>query len=171
MAMPLMLQYQGEGEFRTPTPYWAREADKQFVVGEHYRLAEHNDRSAASHNHYFATISEAWENLPDPLLEEYPSPEHLRKKMLVRAGYADERSFVCTSKAEAQRLAAFLKPANNYAVIIVKEAVVREYTAQSQSHKAMGKQVFQESKDKVLDQIAKLLDTTTEDLKSRGQAA
>ena len=171
MSMPLLLQYQGEGEFRTPSRYWAREADKQFVVGEHYRLAEHNDRSAASHNHYFAAISEAWENLPDHLLEEYPSPEHLRKKMLVRAGYADERSFVCTSKAEAQRLAAFLKPVNSYAVIIVKEAVVREYTAQSQSHKAMGKQVFQESKDKVLNQIAALLGTNPEDLKSRGQAA
>jgi len=171
MSMPLLLQYQGEGEFRTPSRYWAREADKQFVVGEHYRLAEHNDRSAASHNHYFAAISEAWENLPDHLLEEYPSPDHLRKKMLVRAGYADERSFVCTSKAEAQRLAAFLKPVNSYAVIIVKEAVVREYTAQSQSHKAMGKQVFQESKDKVLNQIAALLGTNPEDLKSRGQAA
>ena len=171
MTMPLMLQYQGEGEFRTPSRYWAREADKQFVVGEHYRLAEHNDRSTPSHNHYFAAIGEAWENLPEHLLEEYPSPDHLRRKMLVRAGYADERSIVCSSKAEAQRLAAFIKPMDAYAVVIVKESVVRVYTAQSQSYKAMGKQAFQESKDKVLDQIAALLGTNPEDLKSRGQAA
>jgi hypothetical protein len=159
MAMPLMLQYNGEGEFRTPTRYWAREADKRFVVGEHYRLAEHNDRSTAAHNHYFAAVNEAWESLPDDLLTEYPSPEHLRKKMLVKAGYADERSIVCASKAEAQRVAAFTKPMDDYAVVVVREAVVRVYTAQSQSYKAMGKQVFSESKEKVLEAISALLGT------------
>ena len=157
MPMPLMLQYHGEGEFRAPTKYWAREADKQFVVGDHYRLAEHHDRSTATHNHYFAAISEAWETLPEHLCAEYPTPEHLRKKMLVRAGYADERSIVCASKAEAVRVAAFIKPMDDYAVVDAREAVVRVYTAQSQSHKAMGKQAFAESKEGVLAAIHKLL--------------
>lgn len=157
MPMPLLLQYNGEGEFRTPSRYWAKEADKQFVVGDHYRLAEHHDRSTASHNQYFAAINEAWESLPDDLLAEYPSPEHLRKKMLVKAGYADERSIVCASKAEALRVSAFVKPMDEYAVVDVREAVVRVYTAQSQKYHAMGKAEFNESKQKVLDQIDKLL--------------
>ena len=157
MPMPLMLQYEGEGEFRAPTKYWAREADKQFVIGEHYRLAEHHDRSTATHNHYFAAINEAWETLPDDMSAEYPTPEHLRKKMLVKAGYADERSIVCASKAEARRVAAFVKPMDDFCVVLVSEAVVRVYTAKSQSHKAMGKQAFAESKEKVLAAIDKLL--------------
>lgn len=157
MPMPLMLQYHGEGEFRAPTGYWAREADKQFIVGEHYRLAEHHGRSTATHNHYFAAICSAWETLPDDLAAEYPSPEHLRKKMLVKAGYADERSIVCASKAEAQRVAAFIKPMDDFCVVIVREAVVRVYNAKSQSHKAMGKQAFAESKEKVLEAVDKLL--------------
>lgn len=163
MPMPLMLQYHGEGEFRAPTPYWAREADKQFVIGDHYRLAEHHDRSTPTHNHYFAEIGNAWENLPDDLLAEYPTPDHLRKKMLVKAGFADERSIICASKAEAHRVAAFVKPMDNYAVVIVREAVVRVYTAQSQSYKAMGKQAFAESKEKVLAELDKLLGVERED--------
>lgn len=154
---PLMLRYEGEGEFRTPSPFWASCADKAFVIGETYRLVEHQERSTASHAHYFAAINEAWQSLPDNLLPDYPNPEALRKKMLVRAGYADERSIVCASKAEAQRVAAFVKPLDDYAVVLVREAVVRVFTAQSQSYKAMGKKVFAESKEAVLRAIDELL--------------
>ena len=132
-------------------------ADRHYVVGEVYRLVEHHDRSLNSHRHYFAAIAEGWSNLPDDLLAEYPSAEHLRKKLLIRAGYADERSIVCASKAEAQRVAAFVKPMDDFAVVVVREAVVRVYTAQSQQMKAMGAKAFQESKTKVLDALDDLL--------------
>lgn len=168
MSAPLLFRYEGEGEFRAASEYWAKRADLAYVIGETYKLIEHRDRSLSSHNHFFALISEAWQNLPDHLLEEYPTAEHLRKKMLIRCGYADERSIVCASKAEAQRVAAFIKPMDEYAVVIVREAVVRVYTAQSQSMKAMGAQAFQESKTKVLDAIADLLGVEREQL---GRAA
>lgn len=156
-AAPLPLRYEGDGEFRAVSNFWAGRADKDFVVGEIYKMGEQHDRSQSTHNHFFAAISDAWANLPDDLMAEYPSAEHLRKKLLVRAGYADERSIVCGSKAEAQRVAAFIKPMDEYAVVTVREAVVRVYTAQSQSTRAMGKQAFQESKTKVLDLAAELL--------------
>src|SRR5690606_5859628 len=108
MSAPLLFRYEGEGEFRTASEYWAKRADIAYVIGETYKLVEHRDRSQSSHNHFFALISEAWQTLPDHLLEEYPTAEHLRKKMLIRCGYADERSIVCASKAEAQRVAAFI---------------------------------------------------------------
>lgn len=154
---PITLRYEGEGEFRVLSNHWAARADKDYVVGEVYKLVEHHDRSANTHRHYFATIGEAWSNLPDDLLTEYPSAEHLRKKLLVRAGYADERSIVCASKAEAHRVASFIKPMDDYAVVTVREAVVRVYTAQSQSTKAMGKEAFQASKQAVLDALDDLL--------------
>lgn len=138
-------------------PRRPRLADEDFVVGQEYVFVEHHERSTASHAHYFAAINEAWQSLPDDLLAEYPNAEALRKKMLIRAGYADERSIVCANKAEAQRIAAFVRPMDSHAVVIVKDAVVRVYTAQSQSYKAMGKKDFQESKDKVLDAINDLL--------------
>jgi hypothetical protein len=154
---PFLTRYEGDGQFSAPSGHWARECDKQFVVGGVYRMIEHHERSTATHSHYFAEISNAWATLPDDQLTEYPTAEHLRKKLLVKAGYADERSIVCASKAEAQRVAAFVKPMDEYAVVLVREAVVRVYTAQSQSYRAMGKKTFQESKEAVLRAIDELL--------------
>lgn len=106
-SAPILLSWDGEA-FYPASPYWASRADRQFVVGETYKLVEHHDRSESSHNHYFAAIGNAWNTLPDHLLAEYPTAEHLRKKMLVKCGYADERTVVCASKAEAERVAAFI---------------------------------------------------------------
>lgn len=166
-AAPILFRWDGEAMVPA-SQYWAKRADEAFVVGETYKLVEHHDRSQSSHNHYFACLAEAWQTLPEHLLEEYPTVEHLRKKMLIRCGYADERSIVCASKAEAQRVAAFIKPMDSYAIVTVREAVVRVYTAQSQAMKAMGAKVFQESKTKVLDAVADLLGVERDQL---GRAA
>jgi hypothetical protein len=164
MNAPLRLRYEGEGFFRVLSNYWAERADKAFVIGEVYTLVEHHERSTASHNHYFASITEGWRNLPDELLETYPTPEHLRKRALIAKGYRDERTIVCSSKAEAGRVAAFVRPMDEYAVVSVREAVIRVWTAKSQSMKAMGKAEFAESKNAVLDFIADLLGVTTDEL-------
>lgn len=143
-----------------------------FAPGGRYRVQLVEERSRSSHNHYFAAIGEAWRNLPDHMLDEFPSAEHLRKKALVRAGYADERTFVCASKAEAARMAAFLRPMDEYAIVSVREATVTVWTAKSQSVRAMGKAEFQESKDAVLDTISRLIGVSVDDLRQNtGKAA
>src|SRR4051812_32331913 len=111
---PILFQWDGEAMVPA-SQFWSRRADKQFVVGEHYQMVEHHDRSANSHRHYFAELNDGWRNLPDDMLEEYPTAEHLRKKALIRRGWRDEQTFVCSSKAEAERLAAFLRPIDDYA--------------------------------------------------------
>lgn len=170
-AHPLLFRWEGDG-FVPANNYVARRADQLYVVGELYRLTEHHDRSSETHRHYFACLGDAWQNLPEHLQAEYPTPEHLRKKLLVRCGYADERSIVCASKAEALRLSAFIRPMDDYAVVVVREAVVRVFTAQSQSMKAMGKKVFQESKSKVIDALDDLLDVERGTIaKNAGRAA
>jgi hypothetical protein len=98
-------------------------------------------------------------NLPDHLAQQFTSPEALRKFALVRAGYADSRTIVASSKAEAQRMAAFVRPLDTFAVVTVSDAAVTVWAARSQSARAMGKRDFQESKDKVLDVIAALIGT------------
>ena len=162
--MTIML-FDWDGDAMVPRSTFKKRCDEEFVVGEIYRLEAREERSINSHRHYFACIHEAWMNLPEQIAEQYASSEHLRKKMLIRCGYADERSIVCASKAEAQRVAAFVKPIDDYAVVTVRDCVVRIYTAQSQSLKAMGKKEFGKSKEAVLDAIAALIDVTPEELR------
>lgn len=157
MSAPVNLRYEGDGEFRVMSNYWALRADKEFVVGEVYKMAEQKDRSTNSHNHFFATVADAWRTLPDNHLETYPTADHLRKKALVWKGWRDERTVVCASKAEAERVAAFVKPMDDFAVVTVRDAVVRVWTAKSQSVKAMGAKEFQQSKQDVLDFLDDLL--------------
>lgn len=146
-----------DGDAMVPTAHFKRACDKEFVVGQVYRMETVEERSVVSHRHYFATLHEYWLNLPEHLAERFPSAEHLRKYALIKAGFYDERSIVAGSKAEAQRLASFIKPMDDFAIVTVSEAVVRVFTAKSQSMKAMGRKTFQESKDKVLDLVADMI--------------
>lgn len=149
-----------DGEAMVPLPRLAAEADRAFVIGQVYRMVEHLDRSMASHGHYFAELNEAWANLPDDLAALYPSAEHLRKAALIRTGHADSRQFVASSKAEALRLAAFMRPVDEYAIVSVAGATVTVWTARSQSMRAMGKRAFETSKADVLGYVAGLIGTT-----------
>ena len=119
-----------------------------------------------SHDHFFASVQEAYNNLPEDLADDFASPEHLRKWALIKAGYRDERSIVASSKAEALRIAAFIRPMDEFSVVVVREATVTQLTAKSQSLRAMGKVEFQRSKDAVFDVLAKLIGTSVDDLKT-----
>ena len=167
---PILCQW--TGETFTPQKRFARVCDRAFVIGEEYPLIVHENVSAASRGHFFACLTEAWRNLPEDRAEEFSTVEMLRKKALIRCGFADERSIVCASKAEAQRVGAFIRPMDEYAIVIVSECVVKVFTAKSQSLRAMGKQPFQASKTAVLDYVAGLCGVTTDDLKrNAGQSA
>lgn len=149
-----------DGEAFVPLPRFARLADKGYVVGETYPLVVHEDRSQASHRQYFAAVHDAWQNLPEDAAERFPTSEHLRKYALIKAGFRDERSVACSSKAEAQRVAAFIRPMDDFAVVTVSGPLVTVYTAKSQSYRAMGKEDFQRSKEAVLDVLAGMVGVT-----------
>lgn len=169
MSAPLPFQW--DGEAMRIRPSFQKRADELFCVGETYTLEVLEERSAASHRHYFAAVNEAWANLPEHLSEQYPTAEHLRKGALIRAGYRDERSIVCASRAEALRVAGFIKPLDSYALVTVTEAVVRVFTAQSQSQKAMGKDLFLKSKADVLETLADMIGVQTAALHEHARAA
>lgn len=167
------ITYVWTGEALEPvSPFMRRLANKDLVVGEQYTLVEEQPRSAKSHAHFFAVISEAHVNLPEHLAERFPTAEGLRKYALIKAGYRDERTIVAASKAEALRLAAFIRPMDEFAIVTVNEAVVTVYTAKSQSLRAMGKADFQASKDAVLGIVAAMVGTTPDALRREaGRAA
>lgn len=158
------LPFVWDGEALRIRPGFQSAADEQFCIGEAYTMQPVEDRSAASHRHYFSAINEAWQNVPEHLAGEFPTAEHLRKKALIRAGYRDERTFVCSSRAEAIRLAAFLRPVDDYAIVSVSGSTVVQWTAKSQSMRAMGKADFQKSKDDVLEALADMIGVRSADL-------
>lgn len=145
------------GDSFAPLARFKKQCDASLVIGERYKIEIVEERSAVSHAHYFAQLHEYWLSLPESIADQYASVEHLRKKALIACGYADERSIACASKAEAQRVAAFINPMDGYAVVTVREAVVRVYTAQSQSLRSMGKSEFQKSKESILEYISALI--------------
>lgn len=150
MTAPQVFRWSGDSMI----PLRPKLADKEYVIGQTYRLAEIEERSAKSHDHFFAAVSEIWSNLPEELAERFPTAEHWRKHALIRTGYHDVSEFVAASKAEAIRLAAYIRGLDEYSAVIVKDNVVRRLTAKSQSKKAMGREDFQKSKTAVLEWCA-----------------
>lgn len=169
--MTAPVQFHWDGESMVPSRRFMPLCDKQFVVGQDYTLVVAEPRSQVSHNHFFASVEEAWRNLPENMADQFQTSEHLRKYALIKAGYADQRSFVCASKAEALRLSSFIGPMDHYAIISVTGQVVRVFTAQSQSKKAMGAKEFQQSKQAVLDIISAMIgvDTRALEMQAAGQ--
>jgi hypothetical protein len=129
------------------------------------KAATEEQRSRESHNHYMAAVNEAWLNLPDKLAARFTSAEMLRKYALCRAGYCNAKSLICPSVVEAIRVAAFIRPMDEFSIVYPEGQTVWVFTARSQSFKAMGKDEFQRSKDAVLSFIAGLLGATPEELK------
>lgn len=168
---PIEAVWDGEA-FRPVSPYWARRADKQFARGEILRLTDNPERSTATHQHFFAMVTETWRNLPPLMAERFPSPDHLRKWALIKAGYCNTHSMPCSSAAEARRLAAFIRPMDEFSVVTVEKSMVTMFTAQSQSYRSMDKKTFAESKEKVLDILAAEIGVAKQELSDNaGRAA
>lgn len=170
-AAPIILEYEGDGQFRAPKSFVPM-CDKAFVVHERYRMAVQEERSAISHRHFFAVIREAWLNLPDDLALEYTSEDRLRKRALIATGYFTERRIVLSSAADARKMAAFLmQRADDGTVFAVAGNVVIERTARSQSTgpNGMRKAEFQKSKTDVLEWIAALINVELATLAANAQ--
>ena len=134
-------------------------ADRHFVVDEDYLLVEHHERSQATHNHEFASITDLWKSLPERFSHEpwAQSAEHLRKFALIRTGFCNTQTYACGSRAEAERWAQNLRPLDEYSIVTVEGTTVHRFTAQSQSRRAMGAKRFQESKTAILEYLEDLI--------------
>lgn len=156
MTVPISYVWQ-EGAWR-PLGRYAKLAAEVYGEGEVRLLVDHDEPSNATRRHYFATVREAWMNLPEAHAARYPTPDHLRKWALIKAGFRNERSIVCASRAEALRVAAFIRQGDTYGVVVVSGAVVSAYSAKSQRGRAMDKATFAASKEAVLGVLADLIE-------------
>jgi hypothetical protein len=130
-------------------------AEKQFEDGKVYILQVVDDKSSRSMRHFHASVRDCWLNLPHGLSERFPDQEFLRKHALCHTGFADERTVVCTSRDQAHQFAALCRTLDRYAVITIKDKIVRIFTARSQA--AMDHAEFQKSKTACLDYLASLI--------------
>lgn len=161
-----------DGESYMPLARHRTALARDMVIGQRYRLSVDNERSMASHRQEFASLREAWDNLPEDIAARFENPEHFRKRGLIETGWYHQREIACQSKAEATRWMRELRLRDTYAVFSVVGFVIIERTAKSQSIKAMGKADFQKSKQDVLDWAWSLCGISpAEARKSAGKAA
>lgn len=150
-------------------PRSQRLADKAYTVGENYILVTHEDRSTATHNHEFAWLKDAWLNLPENLADEFPTPEHLRKRALIDGGFYDQTIIDAGSNAAALRVASAFRAREEFSLVIVRGPAVVIRTAKSQSRRSMNKQEFQASKTAILEVVSNMIGMIPGEL--AGQAA
>lgn len=169
-APPLACRWTGESF--TPLGRSVKDADANFVIGQVYRLNEWTDRSDATHKHEFAWLREAWKQLPENISDQYPSPEHLRKRALIQAGYFHEMAVDAGSNAAAIRVAHGFMAHDEFCIAVVRGSVVAVRTAKSQSRRSMNEAEFQQSKTAIMEIISNLIGVTPEALEQNtGKAA
>jgi hypothetical protein len=132
-------------------------ARRYYRDAEDYRLALERDRSQKSHRHEFAWLNQAWATLPEALAADYPTPEHLRKRALILAGFFHETVIDAGSRAAALRVATALRARDQFAHIAVRSGFVIIRDAKSQSRRAMQDDEFQASKSAIMAVIAEML--------------
>jgi hypothetical protein len=158
------LRYEGGGVFRCLHPNRV-----VLDIGEVHGWQMAENRSKASHDHFFAVVNEAWKSLPEDLCDDFPSPEHLRKWALIKAGFCTATKVVCANNDEAIKLVGKAKAMDRYSLVDVAGSTVTIWTADSQRRDAMGRSVFQEAKEKAIDAISALLGTDAATLKAAAQ--
>ncbi len=151
------LIYQWDGGALRPIRRFEKAANEQFVVGEHYRMEPVNERSRESHSHYFAVVQNAWANLPEEWGDRFANANHLRKWCLIRAGFRTEQVAIFSTRRDAMEAAALARGSDEYQIVLVSGKTVTRYQAKSQSLRAMSRKEFQDSKEKVLHVLAKML--------------
>jgi hypothetical protein len=140
-----------------------------YELGKRYWLDEVSERSWISHAHEFAFIASAWDNLPERLMDLYPTPEHLRKAALIATGWYRETIIEAGSKEAARRVAAYAKGDDEFAFVAVRGPTVFVRKARSQRMRGldrMGRKEFEESKQAILGWISALIGVSAEDLKA-----
>ncbi len=150
--------FEWNGEALVPLPRHHNLANAEFTVGERYRCEVQDDRTWVSHKHQFAWLHEAWLSLPEHIAERFLNEDHLRRHALIAGGFCDSSTVVCASRAEAERWYKHLREREPDTVIVLKGNVLVQFTAWSQSRRAMDKATFQRSKDAVLSYVSDLLD-------------
>ena len=73
MRQGIPLAYRWTGTGFEVLPRHQKAADREFAIGEVYRLEQVHERSAKSHAQFFAALNSGWLNLPEAMAGSFPS--------------------------------------------------------------------------------------------------
>src|SRR5215472_6489734 len=113
-------------------PQRLEQAQNEFHKDRRYWLEEVSERSWVAHAHQFAWLAEAWLNLPEDVAPLYPSPEHLRKRALIQAGFYDETAVPVSDVKTAKALIRYLHANDEFASVFLRDSTVFIRKAKSQ---------------------------------------
>jgi hypothetical protein len=162
----------------------AFEPDGNFAMAAcHDRLGEGQvvlldldpDRSKKSHNHQFAFVRTAWDNLPEALTNApwAKTVETFRKHALIATGHCDTDMIAVGDERRAERVAAFTErmavKMHGYAVTTIEGPCVYCHTPHSQRLKDMGGAKFKQSKQDILEWMAAQIGVETDVLAKMGK--
>lgn len=169
-APPIAGRWNGEGF--DVLPRFLAACDAYFVIGKVYAIAGLERRSRKSHNHFFAVIATAWANLPEAIAGDFATPEHLRARALIAAGFYEEKPLAFANDAEAARqikLATFLHP---FAEVAIGEGFLLVRIPKSQKEILQDAATFQKCKDSVFAILSEMIGVDVLTLeKNAGMAA
>lgn len=172
MKRPRPILYVRVDNHLVPLPRFMKLFDEQIAVSEEVALDRVQNRSMASHNHYFASLHEGYLNLAEEYAQEFDSEEHMRHWCLCKEGFCTSTRWVMNTAEDARQLRKALKEANASTIVGVEGNVATVYHPYSQSLAAMGKTIFEESKQAVLARVASMARTTVAELnKNAGRSA
>jgi hypothetical protein len=144
--------YEWDGFVLRPLPGRNFDAARaHYSLGERTSQVPYDQRSKATHNHYFAIIHAAWQNWPENYETAIANEDALRKHALIRTGHYDESACSFASSEDAAAYITMMTRAVDYAEFSTFEDVVIVRIAKTQKKKLMGAAVFQASKTDVLD--------------------
>jgi hypothetical protein len=143
-----------------PSIRYRKIAERLFGAGGEHVLEEVAERSRASHSHYFASLNDLFENVPERMEARWPTAEHFRKWLLIETGWFNEKEFDLQSEKHAKALGTFIRTNDAFARISIHGTKVIVRTAKSQSLKNMGAEDFRRSKADVLDLASQLVGVT-----------
>lgn len=162
-SMLLLVQFDG-AVFRPANPRIRDRCAELFEPGETYRIEISDNRSAESHNAFFAAIARAWRNLPDTAPRKFATAKHFRSWLLVQNGFCNERQVVLDTEDDARRFVAEARHFDPYMIDVVRGNVVTLYTPQSMAAKAMPRKTFEIAKAMLLAQAAEMIGITVAEL-------
>ena len=135
-------------------------------------MTEWTDKDEAFRKMYFASINEAFAQLPEHLDGRFANSKHLRRWALIKTHYANEQSLVFDKFADALRRVSYISRTQPESVVSIIGTVIKVWTAQSQSKQAMSPAEFRESASAVLDLLTFLLGVNVSELRrNAGKAA
>jgi hypothetical protein len=144
-----------------PVARYHNVAARQFGEdGTEHVLEPASTRSKASHDQYFAALSEIYESLPDSVAKNFPTLDHFRAYCLIEEGFCEQELYRFENKAEATHFALSLRKREPHARITQRDSIVEVRYPESQSYAAMSKARFEDSKRKVLDLAASYVGVT-----------